>query len=132
MSESRELLTYPRDHVVALVDSDEAAEAAVAELVAGGIDRGDVMVLSGAEGADELDPSGKGHGLAGRLHRIAEWMGGERELLETSAAHLRDGGVSVCVPADEEHKADVARILKGHGAHHIVHYARNHWTDLGP
>jgi hypothetical protein len=125
------LLTAPEDSVVALLDEPDAAEAAIEELTAAGFERDGIYVLCGPKGAERLDVSGRHHGLRGRVYRLLEWMGDEKGLLFRARDHLAAGGLSMTVPADDDRKADAARILGRHGAHGMAHFGQGQWEPLG-
>lgn len=126
-----DLISYPENAVVALFDDSKQAAAAIDALGEAGIATSEVYVLAGPHGAERLDPTGRNHGISGRLQRLAEWMGGERELLERNAAHMAAGGLSMVVPADDETSETVAGVLRSCGGHHMNHFGTNTWTELG-
>jgi hypothetical protein len=125
------LLKAPEDSVVALLDGPDEAEAAIGELTAEGFERDRIYVLCGPKGAERLDVSGRHHGLRGRIYRLVEWIGDEKELLLRSRDHLAAGGLVMTVPADDSRKGAAARILGRHGAHDMAHFGRDHWEPLG-
>ena len=125
------LLTAPVDRVVALLDGPDEAEAALEELVAAGFDRDQIFVLCGPKGAERLDVSGRHHGLRGRIYRLLERIGDERELLLRSRDHLAAGGLLMTVPADDTEKSTAADILGAHGGHGMAHFGKGHWEPLG-
>jgi hypothetical protein len=125
------LLTAPENRVLAHVDTPDALNAAVEDLVQAGFVRDEIFVLCGPKGAERLDVSGADHGLRGRVYRVMEWMGDERDVLHRSGRHLEAGGLVVTVPADESAKATAGRILAEHGGHDIAHFGKGHWEPLG-
>lgn len=125
------LARFEANTVVALLDDPDRAQAAVNALAEAGFDPGQTYVLCGQKGAERLDVSGRHHGLRGRVYRLVEWLSDEKELLLAAQDHLASGGLAVRVPADEDRKADAARILGAHGAHGIVHFGRDHFEPLG-
>jgi hypothetical protein len=125
------LLTAPENRVLAHLDTPDALSAAVKDLAQAGFVRDEIFVLCGPRGAERLDVSGRDHGLPGRVYRIMEWMGDEREVLHRSGDHLAAGGLVVTVPVDESAKATAARILAEHGGHDIAHFGKGHWEPLG-
>lgn len=126
------LLTAPENRVLAFLDTPDEVAAAIDDLAKSGFERDEIFVVCGPEGAERLDVSGEHHGLRGRIYRIMEWMGDERDLLLRSGDHLAAGGLVVTVPADEDSKPTAARILADHGGHEITHFGRGHWESLGP
>jgi hypothetical protein len=126
------LLTTPENRVLALMDDPQAVAAAIDDLVQAGFDRNSIWVLCGPEGAERLDVTGRHHGLKGRIYRIVEWIGDERELLLETAEHLSSGGLAVTVPADDAAAGNAARILHQHGGHGMAHFGKAHFEPLGP
>jgi len=125
------LLTTPENRVIALLDGPDEAEAAIGELTAEGFERDQISVLCGPKGAERLDVSGRHHGLRGRIYRLVERIGDQRELLVRAGDHLAAGGLLLTVPADDSQKAAAARILGSHGGHDMAHFGRGHWEPLG-
>ena len=117
--------------VVALLDGPDEAHAALEELVGAGFARDRISVLCGPKGAERLDVSGRHHGLRGRIYRLIEWIGDERELLVRSGDHLAAGGLLIIVPVDDDQKSSAARILGAHGGHGMAHFGKGHWESLG-
>jgi hypothetical protein len=125
------LLTYPTNRVGALMDDPDGVAAAIEDLVQAGFERSEMFVLAGPQGAERLDVTGRHHGLLGRIHRFIGQLGDEHEQLMAAAEHLRAGGFSILVPADDDSKDEVALILKAHGGHDVIHFGEHHWESLG-
>jgi hypothetical protein len=125
-------LTYPTHSVLALLPDIDDAMSATQDLEAAGYSRDERWVLVGPEGAERLDINGRHHGLHGRIYRLVGHLGDDREELVNTAHHLRSGGVALRVHAEEERKADAARILRAHGSEHSVYLGRGHFEPLGP
>jgi hypothetical protein len=125
------LLTAPENRVLAHLDTPDALNAAVEDLVQAGFVQDEIFVLCGPKGAQRLDVSGREHGLRGRVYRVMEWMGDEREVLLRSGRHLEAGGLVVTVPTDGSDKGTAGRILAEHGGHDIAHFGKGHWEPLG-
>ncbi len=126
------LLTAPEDRVLAFMDTSADVAAAIANLVEQGFPKEKIFVLSGPEGAERLDVSGNRHGVWGRIHRIIEWMGDERDVLLRLGEHLSGGGLVLTVPADDRSKATAALALAAEGGHEMAHFGKGHWERLGP
>ena len=124
------LLTTPENRVLAHMDAPHAVAAAIDDLADAGFPRDDIFVLCGPEGAARLDVTGHDHGLSGRIRRVIEWLGDEREVLVRSGEHLAAGGLVVTVPAGENEAAMAGRILRAHGGREISHFARGTWEGL--
>jgi hypothetical protein len=128
----QDFLTYRSNVVIALMDSEEQVRQSFDELVAAGVPDQELFVLSGKRGAERLDPSGKGHGIRGRLSRLIDYFGDQREILERHARHMEQGGFGVAVPANEDQVETVSDILHRHGAHDAYHLGKGHWEQVGP
>ena len=126
------LLTAPENRVLAFMDTTADVAAAIDHLVVKGFPPERIFVLCGPKGAERLDASGNRHGLRGRIYRIMEWMGDERDVLLGMEKHLSGGGLIVTVPADDASKAAAARALAAHGGHEMAHFGKRHWERLGP
>lgn len=126
-----DLPTYRPNTLIALLDEEGKVRAAIEELTAAGFPGEEIYVLGGKQGAKKLDPSGKGHGLRGRLLRLLERFGEETRLLEQHAAHLERGGFGIAVPAADDQVAQVWEILRRHDAHDAYHLGKGHWEPIG-
>lgn len=127
-----DVLGYPANRVIAVMDDPDEVAAAVEELSESGFPREELFVLCGRGGAERLDPSGRHHGLVGRLYRFAQHLGEEHEQWERYAEHMEAGGLMIVVPAGDENKRVAAGILGNHGGHEMVHYGTSQWVPLGP
>ena len=67
------LLGYPTDHLMGVLPSPAAADAAVAELVAAGFVPAAIRVLVGEEAALRIDGRGTHHGVVARLYRLVQF-----------------------------------------------------------
>jgi hypothetical protein len=67
------LLGYPTDHLMGVLPSRAAAEAAVAELATAGWEHDAIRVLVGEEAALRIDGRGTHHGLVARLYRLVQF-----------------------------------------------------------
>jgi hypothetical protein len=123
-----ELLHYPTNHVVAIVDTPERATAALTALAGGGFSGSEVVVGCGREVADALDATSGRTGLANLAIRVAERLGTpfeETEVKERYEEALRDGKIVLSVLApDGERKERAAELLAEHGAHFINYLGR--------
>ncbi len=121
--QASELLHYPTNHVVAIVDTPERVSAALTALADAGFSESEIVIGCGREVADALDASTGRTGLANLLIRIAERLGvshNEMRLKDRYEEALRDGKIVVSVLApDGERKERAAELLAEHGAHFI-------------
>jgi hypothetical protein len=117
-------LSFPDDTVVGIVNDAEAAVAVIEDLVARGTPQEEIEVLYGESGARRLDSSGKRHGILGRLQRLVQHYGDQdRPHVKRQSEELRAGHFLVSVPATEEERDRVARVMLDHGGYFINHYA---------
>jgi hypothetical protein len=117
-------LSFPDDTVVGIVDEPEGANSAVEGLVAAGVPEEGIQVLCCDSGARRLDPTGKRHGVLGKLHRTVQLFGDQEVAhVKRQAAELRAGRFLVAAPAETDEEAEaVARVLKSNGGHFINRY----------
>lgn len=127
-----DFLTYRPNTIIAMMDREQDVRAALDDYVAAGLPENQFFVLSGKDGAARLDPSGKGHGMRGRLSRLMDRFGDQTEILEQHARHMEQGGFGVAVPATEDQVEAVSDILHRHGAHDAYHLGEGHWERIGP
>jgi hypothetical protein len=127
---TEDMLVYPTEKVVGVVDDRGRLEALVGALHEAGVADGEVEVLSGHAGEERLDPSGDEHGpLQKAMRTVQKALGDESERLEKLNAELEAGNhvVQVGLSADdddarEEEKQRVGRILRDQGAREVAFY----------
>ncbi len=96
-------LAFPDDTVVGILDEPDEASAAVDRLISEGIPEERIHVMCCDSGARRLDPSGKRHGIVGRLHRLIQHFGDEEiPHVKRQAAELRAGRFLVAAPAEDD------------------------------
>ena len=131
-----EAIRYPENHIVAIVDTPEAAAAAVEALTSGGFLESEVTLACGARAADRLQASSGRSGLIGHVIQIADHLGLRTEELEIRHQYeeaLRDGRFLLAVLAPTEERKDrAAQILRDHGAHFITFKGRFTIEQLAP
>jgi hypothetical protein len=119
---------YHENHVIGILDTPEAGEAAVHALADSAFLESEVTLTCGVERADRLRASSGRSGLIGRVLRVVDRFGGGGEELEARHQYeqaLRDGGVNVLVLAPtEERKKLAAAVLQQHGGHFINFFGR--------
>jgi hypothetical protein len=120
----QESMQYPTNHLLAIIDDQGQATAAVAALEGGGFLDSEVQLNTGAETADVLGATSGRGGLAGLLIRLAERIGAADEEMETKHRYeqaMRDNRFVVAIAAPtEERKHRATEILRAHGAHTIA------------
>jgi hypothetical protein len=123
---SSRAIGYPTNRLVAVIDDQAEAAAAMSELTASGIRAQDLDLLRGEEGADRVDGTGAVSGWLGRLRRAFDFTLMD-QLVDFAAYEraLRDGRAVVMVHVHgDKPKADAHAILKRHGAHFTNYYGR--------
>jgi hypothetical protein len=115
-----------RGRLFAVVDERAEADEAVAALVAGGIDRSRIEVLTGTPAADAFDGTGARHGPLSRLLRTVQFtLMDQMPDFAWYEAAARDGRAIVAVRSTNE--AETRRavdVLRHHGAHFINYFGR--------
>jgi hypothetical protein len=123
---STALIGYPSRNILAVIDTDAAADAAVAELRASGVTPDAIAVLRGPEAADRIDGMGAVHGLRARLRRLTAFtvMDQLPDFVLYERA-LRDGRTVIAVHVTtDEAKRRVHEVLRRHGGHFTNYYGR--------
>lgn len=133
MSKS-DFISYPTNRIVAVIDDEDAAAAAVGELRASlGIEEKEITALRGPEGAAGIDPTGEHHGLVARIVRLVQFTTMDGDHAQRYADEASAGHTVLLVHLDQDSKVQPAReILKRHGGHFINWYARLHFETLDP
>jgi hypothetical protein len=122
---------YPLHRVVTVIDDEKDIETALSRLDGIGIDRRQIVVLSGPQGAKLLDSSGKKHGLHGRLLRFLQQGAYEGDVLHRHEAALNRGASVVYVPVrGDRQQSQVADVLRASGGSGLDYFGRWSITDL--
>jgi len=126
------LLQLPRQRVIASLPGPDEATASLEDLTGAGFPRDDIYAICGEAGVRRIDPSGKHHGLHGRVVRAVENVASEGDSLFEYAHDVEDGAVLMSVPApDDELRSRAAHILREHGATNMRYFGIETITDLG-
>jgi hypothetical protein len=117
---------YPTGRLLCVVDDPAAARAAADELVAGGIARDDILLLTGADDARRFDGTGAGHGLWSRLLRAVQFaMMDQLPDFAWYEAAAREGRAVVTVRVlDVGRRRAVVETLERAGAHFMNYFGR--------
>ena len=119
-SKQAERVSYPTNHVVAVVDHPEQVASTVSDLTSAGFLESEVEVSCGKDAADRLASSTGRTGLAHLAIRVAERLHLTDEEMEAKKEYeraLRDGSYVLSVMAQtDERKKRAADLLGGHGA----------------
>lgn len=126
-----EFIADPTNHLLAIVDDGEHAQAAERELSESGFDG--VKVYRGQRGGDDIDSSGSGHGVTGGLVRGLQQALSNKDNLAEYEEASREGATVLAVPAsDEESRDRAAEILRQHGARDMNHFGKAVVTTIEP
>ena len=114
---------WPTSYLCAVIDDPDAAEVALADLVASGVPKARMRTLVGASGKETIDPAGEHHHRAARLWRALEKATPERGLIERYAKEAAQGHVCVGVRCRAVDRDAVADILRRRGGHLLSYFS---------
>lgn len=125
LNESGDLLTYPDNSLIGIIDRYSDARAALNDLKESGFPEDEIGILCGAEGAKEVDADGSEHGVLGKIAQIVREFGDvDNAHKETHEKALREGHFLVAVRAkEEEERKRALNILNLNNAHFINFYS---------
>jgi hypothetical protein len=128
------LLGYPTDHLMGVLPSPAAAEAATAELERSGIAPGDIRVLVGEEAALRIDGRGTQHGVLARLYRLLQFtqMDQAPDFRRYEREARRGHPVVAVKETDPARRKVIRTIMRGQGAHFTNFYGRFATETLDP
>ena len=117
---------YPTGRLLAVIDEPAAAATAIEELIADGVARDDVLLLTGPDGAARLDGTGAVHGIRARILRIIQFvMMDQLPDFASYEAAAREGRAVVVVRVpDEARRRAAVRTLERAGGHFINYFGR--------
>jgi hypothetical protein len=105
----------PKDQLMAHLGGPDEAAQAITELVTAGFPRDGIYVLVGKEAADMIDPTGKHHGLRGRVVRLTQEWTSVGDSITEDADHVAGGGAILLVPAPgDDEVARATAVLRPH------------------
>jgi hypothetical protein len=122
------------NRLLAVLDTDEAAVAAVAALAGEGFEGDAVLVLRGDRDADRIDSLGNVGGTWARVRRLLSFTLADQAVdLAVYVAALRDGRtvLSVLAPGDAARER-ARRALARAGAHFMNFFGRFATVDVAP
>ena len=127
-----DLVGTPSHRIVARVPGPDAAVSALEALGSAGIDQSQVFVLCGDDGLRRLDPTGKDHGLRGRILRAAETIFALGDMIADDASFVDQGGLLVSAPArhDKERRI-VASVLRDNGGTAMRYFGTTTFEEIG-
>lgn len=124
---------YPVHYLLAVVDSEPRAEAAMMDLLAADIPGPELHTWFGPDGEAALDPRGVRHGTASRIWRMLQRASGEQATIEHYARELRLGRVCIGVHCHSDAQRTRAwSILERHGAHLVTYMSLGSVETLTP
>ena len=128
------LLGYPTDHLIGVLPSPAAADAAIAELVLAGVAPEAVRVLVGEEAALRIDGRGTHHGIAARLYRLLQFtqMDQAPDFRRYEREARRGHPVLAVKETDPARRKVIRAIMRGQGAHFTNFYGRFATETLDP
>ncbi len=128
------LLGYPTDHLMGVLPSPSAADAAIAELEGAGIAPDDIRVLVGEEAALRIDGRGTHHGIVARLYRLVQFtqMDQAPDFRRYEREARRGHPVVAVKETDPGRRRIVRAILRARGAHFTNFYGRLFTETLDP
>ena len=121
------------NRLMAVLDTDDAAAAAMTALAREGLTGDAVLVLRGDRDADRIDSLGNAGGMWARARRLASFTLADQMVdLAVYVAALRDGRTVLSVLAPGERKERARRALAGAGAHFVNFFGRFATEDVVP
>jgi hypothetical protein len=125
LDESGDLLTYPDNSLIGIIDKYVDARAALKDLRDAGFGEDETGILCGAEGAKEVDADGSEHGVIGKIaHVVREFGDVDNAHKEVHEKALRSGHFLIAVRAkEEEERKRALNILNLNNAHFINFYS---------
>lgn len=122
-STNEDLLVYPTNKVVGIIDNSAKTEAAIDALAKAGFDTDEIEVFCGQKGANIVDSGGEEHGVLAKILRTIQTFGTDYEHAKRHEEELQAGHFMITVPVDEdEDKQEAADILKANGGYFINYY----------
>ena len=127
-----EELKTPRHRIIARVPGPDDAASTIETLATSGVDRSEVFILCGEDGLLRLDPTGKHHGLRGRLVRASQAVFSLGDMIADDAEFVEQGGLIVSAPArsDDERRL-VADVLRENGGTEMRYFGATTFEEIG-
>ena len=128
------LLGYPTEHLMGILPSPAAADAAVAELAGAGVPRDAIRVLVGEDAALRIDGRGKHHGLVARVYRLIQFtqMDQAPDFRRYELEARRGHPVIAVRETDPLRRRLIRAVLRRHGAHFTNFNVRYATETLDP
>jgi hypothetical protein len=128
------LLGYPTDHLMGVLPSPAAADAAIAALERAGVAPDAIRVLVGEEAALRIDGRGTHHGLVARIYRLVQFtqMDQAPDFRRYEREARRGHPVIAVKETDPTRRKAIRSVLRAHGAHFTNFYGRFFTETLDP
>jgi hypothetical protein len=128
------LLGYPTDHLLGVLPSPAAADAAIAELEHAGVASDAIRILVGEEAALRIDGRGTHHGLVARLYRLIQFtqMDQAPDFRRYEREARRGHPIVAVKETDPARRTAIRAILRARGAHFTNFYGRFFTETLDP
>lgn len=123
---TRRMITYPTNRLIGVLDTPGDAALARDALVAAGVARDDIVVLTGDEGRDRLGRLGSAPNVLSRVVRLFQFilMDQTPDFIVYEAA-IAEGRAVIAVPATpRDRMLAAAEVLERQGAHFLNVFGR--------
>ena len=123
----------PKSALYGVFDDLTAVRDLSQRLLDGGYGDQQVQILTGEEGARDLDPDGRHHGLVSRLLRALQSITDERDHVEHYVRELLQGRhvVAVSTPNNNQGVQGICAAFKACGGHYINYYGPHVVQEMG-
>ena len=128
----REMITYPTQRLLAVIDDPDRAHDAVAALQSSGVAAADIRLLLGEEGRVDLGRLGRRPNVLSRAVRVFQFMLMDQlpDFLVYERALLDGRAVLAVHVANRDAMLAARRVLDGFGAHFMNHFGRLYTEEL--
>ena len=131
-----ERVSYPTNHVVGVIDTQQALERTVQALHGVGFADAEVEIACGQSAADAMRAQTGRTGLANLAIRVAEKIGAANDEMRVKDHYeraLRDGRFLLLVDTPTDAKKDrAAEVLREQGAHSVNYMGRFAREEIVP
>ncbi len=133
MKTDNDWITFFANHVFTVVLTDEESKEVRSLAEQTGVDSDDIKVYEGREGYKEIDPTGKHHGLKGKLIRALQNFGEELPRIRQFAEHMKLGHIGFAIPyRDNQHKDELLVLLKASPARELLYTTATNFYEVTP
>lgn len=133
MNQDNEWVSFFGNHIFTVVHTDDESQQVRVLAEQTGVAPEDIKVYEGREGYKEIDPTGKHHGLKGKLVRALQNFGEELPRIRQFAEHMKKGHIGLGFPyRDNEHKEELLALLKPSPARELLYTTATNFYDVTP